>query len=139
MSGETVTIQVPRPLYALLRDRAQQRQHSVEDELAEALSTVMAHDDVSTIDETAITSLATLTEGELREIAINSHLSPTAAAYLEELHFKRQREDLTTGENQIAEVLLEQQERLMLRRAQAMALLKERGCDITSLLIPVAR
>ena len=59
-----------------------------------------------------------------------------AAAHLEELNHKRQREGLTAEERQMAEALRHQYERAMLVRAEAMAKLKERGHDISALLEP---
>jgi hypothetical protein len=55
---------------------------------------------------------------------------------LEELHLKRQREGLTEGEEQTAAALLRQYERALLVRAQAAALLHQRGHKVEELLTP---
>jgi hypothetical protein len=57
-----------------------------------------------------------------------------AAAELEALHLKRQREGLTDVETQTLARLVRQYERAMLVRAQAAALLKQRGYDVAELI-----
>jgi uncharacterized protein YmfQ (DUF2313 family) len=66
--------------------------------------------------------------------AARTSFAADAAHQLEELHLKRQREGLTESEAQSATTLLQQYERVMLVRAQAAALLKQRGHDVSSLL-----
>jgi hypothetical protein len=53
---------------------------------------------------------------------------------MERLHLKHQRERLTEGETQTLAGLIRQYERAMLIRAQATALLKERGHNVSELL-----
>ena len=62
------------------------------------------------------------------------HLPAEAAIRMEGLHLKRQREELTDAEAQTLDGLVRQYERTMLIRAQAAAMLKERGHDISQLL-----
>jgi hypothetical protein len=64
---------------------------------------------------------------------------PAAAAHLEELDQKRQREGPDAGQQRIAEALLHHFERAMLVRAEALARLRERGLDIADLLEPLPR
>jgi hypothetical protein len=52
------------------------------------------------------------------------------AAELETLHFRRQREDLQEVDSQRCAELLRAYERAMLVRAQAAALLKQRGIEV---------
>ena len=141
MTVESVTVPVPRALYTWLEERAQHTQRSVEEELVEVLAEAISLDDGSLpADVTAaLAPLDTMTDEALRQVARDSHLSPAAAAHLEELNLKRQREGLTPDEYQIAEALRHQYERAMLLRAEALARLKERGHDISSLLEPVTR
>jgi len=65
--------------------------------------------------------------------AARSHLPAEAAAQMENLHLKRQREGLTEAEVQMLAGLVRQYERMMLVRAQAAALLKQRGHDVSEL------
>jgi hypothetical protein len=55
---------------------------------------------------------------------------------LEILHLKRQRVGLSDAENGTLSVLLAQYERNLLIRAQAVALLKQRGHDVSELIAP---
>jgi hypothetical protein len=50
---------------------------------------------------------------------------------MEDLHLKRQREGLTDAEAKTLDGLVRQYERTMLVRAQAAALLKARGHDVS--------
>ncbi len=54
----------------------------------------------------------------------------------EDLSHKSQSEGLTGDEQRMVEALLQQYERLLLVRAEALARLKERGCDVAPLLEP---
>jgi hypothetical protein len=54
---------------------------------------------------------------------------------LEQLNHKQQREGLTEVEAGTLEQLVQEYERMMLLRAQAAVLLKERGYDISNLVI----
>jgi len=66
--------------------------------------------------------------------AARSHFSAEKAAELEVLHLKRQDEGLTEDEARRAAELTRQYERAMLIRAQAMALLMQRGYDVSGLI-----
>jgi Zn-dependent M32 family carboxypeptidase len=137
MAVESVTVHVPHELLTYFLERAQHTQRTIEEEIIEALAT-SARDDEALPAEvvSALASLDTLSDDKLWERARYSHLSPAAAAHLEELNHKRQREGLTEDEQRMVEALLQQYERLMLVRAEALARLKERGCDIAPLLEP---
>jgi hypothetical protein len=65
--------------------------------------------------------------------AARGRLAAEAAERIEQLHLKRQRDDLTETEVQELAALMRRYERAMLVRAQAAALLRQRGHDITSL------
>jgi len=80
----------------------------------------------------ALSSLELLNDEALWKAA-RSHLPSEAAAQLEALHFKRQEEGLTETEAQTLAGLVRQYERAMLVRAQAAALLKQRGYDVSVL------
>jgi hypothetical protein len=65
--------------------------------------------------------------------AARSHLSSEDAIQLEALNLKQQYEGLGAEEKLIHEQLLHQYEHVMLVRAQAAALLKQRGYDVSEL------
>ncbi|HLB45739.1 MAG TPA: hypothetical protein VJL59_01815, partial [Anaerolineales bacterium] len=81
----------------------------------------------------AISPLALL-DNEALWRAARSHLPAEAASQMEELHLKRQREGLSEAEQQTLAGLVRQYERAMLVRAQAAALLKQRGYDVSELI-----
>jgi Zn-dependent M32 family carboxypeptidase len=137
MAVETVLVRVPHELLTHFEERAQRTQRTVEEEIVEAMATSAREEGALPADvAAAMARLDTLSDDELWETARDSHLSSAATAHLEELNQKRQREGLTGDERRMAEALLQQYERLMLARAEALARLKERGRDITPLLEP---
>jgi len=136
MTNQTLTLQVPAVLYSRLKQRADQAQRSVEAETLELLAaTVPATEALPADLQEALTSLALLDDEALRRAA-RSRLGNEAAAELEALHFKQQREGLTDAEAQRRGELIQQYERAMLVRAQAAALLRQRGHDVSTLLAP---
>ena len=134
MTTQTITLDLPEPLYQKLKVRATQARRSVEDELLDLLAAAVPVADELPDDLTAaITPLAMLDDAELWRAA-QTRLPPDVAARLEELHLKRQRAGLTEPEEREAATLVRQYERVMLVRAQAAALLKQRGHDVSGLL-----
>lgn len=134
MSSQIVTLELPEPLYARLRDRAAQAQRSVEAEAREALTSAIQEGDTLSADlEAAIAPLALLSDTELWQAA-RTRLPQDTVDQIAELNLKRQREGLTEAESATTAALLHQYERVMLIRAEAAALLKQRGHDVASLL-----
>ena len=134
MTVQSVTLNVPSALYDRLERRAAQTHRTVEDVLLDVLATaVPLADDLPPDLAEALSPLALLDEAALWRAA-RSHLSAEAAAELEALHLKRQREGLTDIETQTLARLVRQYERAMLVRAQAAALLKQRGYDVAELI-----
>ena len=79
-----------------------------------------------------MSELAVLDDQTLWQVA-QTRLASDTAAEMEELHLKRQREGLTPGEAEGLVALVKQYERTMLVRAQAAALLHQRGHNVDSL------
>ncbi len=133
MTVQTVTLDLPSLLYDRVKRRAEKSHRSVETELLEAVATAVPATDELPDDLTeAVASLALLDDATLRRAA-ESHFSQEQAAELQVLHFKRQDVGLTESETQRATELTRQYERTMLIRAQAMALLVQRGHDVSDL------
>ena len=80
-------------------------------------------------------ALALLDDDALWRVA-RSHMPEDLAEQLESLHLKRQRDGFTDAEAQQVAEFVRQYERTMLLRAQATAVLKERGHDISQLAMP---
>jgi hypothetical protein len=83
--------------------------------------------------EEAISPLSLLDDDALWRAA-GSRLASEDAARMEELHHKREQEGLNEAESQVLAGLVRQYERSMLVRAQAAALLRQRGHDVSGLL-----
>jgi len=134
MGIQSITLDLPIPLYNRLKSRADQTRRTVEDELIEVIATAVPVGDELPPDLCeAISPLALLDDDALWR-ASRTHLPAEAAVQLESLHLKHQREGLTETEAQIVASLVQQYERAMLVRAQAAALLKQRGYDVSELL-----
>jgi hypothetical protein len=134
MSVQPITVNLPTILYSRLRRRAEQNRRTVEAELLEVVTTAVpvANELPADLNE-AISPLSLLNDAALWRAA-RSRLASETAAQLEALHLKRQRDGLTATEEQTLAGLVRQYERVMLVRAQAAALLKQRGHDVSELL-----
>ena len=134
MTSQLVTLTLPESLYERLRARAVQMRRSVEEEARATLATAVQEQDALPDDlEAAIAPMTLLTDAELWQ-AGRTHLAKKVSSQLEALHFKQQSEGLSSTEAETADTLLHQYRRVMLIRAQAAALLKERGHDVSALL-----
>lgn len=134
MSTQSVTICLPEPLYQLLKRRAEQAQRAVEDELLDVVTAAVPLEDELPPELTEAISPLSLLDDEGLWRAARTRWPEEAAEELEGLHFKRQREGLSALEAEKAAALLRQYERVMLVRAHAAGLLKQRGHDVSSLL-----
>jgi DNA-binding helix-hairpin-helix protein with protein kinase domain len=134
MSEHTLTLTLPATIYQMLKDRAEGSKRTVEDEIKEILVTAVPEAAELSADlQEAISSLSAMRDDELWRAA-RSQLTLEDAAELEALHDKqREREELSEAERQRLTALMYQYERSMLTRAQAAALLRQRGHDISSL------
>ena len=131
---EDVTIRLPKALYEQLKARAARRQRTVADEVLDVLTgATPATEELPADLEHAIAQLVHIDDAALWQAA-RSRMPTEDAERLKELNLKRQRDGLNTAEQEESEALLRQYERAMLVRAQAAALLKQRGHDISSLL-----
>jgi hypothetical protein len=137
MTVESLTLHIPAPLYRQLKQRAEQAHRTVEAETLEVLTAAvpLAAELPADLAE-AIAPLGLLDDEALWRAA-RSRLGAEAAARLEDLHFKRQREGLTESETQALAALVRQYERALLIRARAAALLKQRGHDVAELVTPL--
>jgi plasmid stability protein len=134
MTVRTLTLNLPEILYTRLERRAEQANRSVEDELLEVLTTAVPVADELPADlEEAISPLALLDDEALWRAA-RSPLPAEVAAQLQELHLERQREGLSEAKAETLSGLVRQYERALLVRSQAIALLHQRGHDVSQLL-----
>lgn len=134
MTTQSVTIRLPEPIYQQLKRQAERAHRSIEDELLEVVAAaVPVADELSEDLGEAIPPRVAIDDETLWRTA-RHRLRTDAAERLESLGEKRQREGLTEAEVQEAAILTSQYECVMLVRAHAAALLKQRGHDVSSLL-----
>lgn len=136
MPTQALTVNLPDNLYRQVAQRAERMHSSLEDELiavvAAALSTT-SDVPVETLD--AMAQLVYLNDHELWAAA-RMVVAPVDNERMQSLLFKRQTDGLTSSEQDEAERLLQRAEHVMLVRAQAMALLRARGYDVSHLIQP---
>lgn len=136
MAARAVTLHLPAPLYDQLQRRAEEAHRSVEAELLEVVSTAVPLEEQLPDDlSEAVSALEALNDDELWQSA-RTKLPEETVERLEELHFERQRRELTMAENEELSSLVRQYERTMLVRAHAAMLLKQRGYDVDPLVNP---
>ena len=132
MATQCVTLNLPDTLYERLRRKAEEAHRTVEDELLDVVAAAVPGADLPSDLDEAVSQLAVLDDAALFRAA-TATMPPDAAEDLERLHDKRQREGLTDAEALAAAALTRQYERLMLVRAEAAALLAQRGRDVSGI------
>lgn len=136
MPTQTLTVNLPDNLYRQVVKRAERMHSSLEDELVAVVAAALSSTaDVPTLTLDAMAQLAYLTDQELRTAA-QMLVASSDNERMQNLLLKRQVEGLTASEQAEAERLLQRADHVMLMRAQAMALLRERGHDVTNLIQP---
>ncbi len=133
MSIQTLTLNVPESLYTQLKQCAERANRTAEEEAVGVLAAAMPVVDALPADLAQAVAVLSLLDDEALWRAARNRLGADVSAEIQDLHFKRQREGLTEAENQILSSLMRQYEKVMLVRAQATALLKQRGHDVTEL------
>lgn len=127
MSSHPLTINIPPLLYEWLQRRAIQTGRSINDEVIIALSETASDEDKALQDVgTFLDSLPALDDDTLRRLA-EGRMTAKGQLRLAELADQRQREGLSADELQEAEGLAMQQDRIILIRAWAAAMLVERA------------
>jgi hypothetical protein len=133
MTLQTVTLDMPLPLYNRLQEKAAQSKRTVEAELLETIAAALPLTDDGALDSTELKSSLTLLDADNLWRIARTHFPLDRSTQLENLHFKRQELELNEMEAREAADLTRQYDRAMLIRAEAIALLIQRGHD-TSLL-----
>lgn len=133
--SQVVTVNLPEPIYERLKQRAEQTQRSIEDELVEMAATIIPEEEKLPTDlASAITALRLLDDKTLWQAA-RTHLSPKEIGRMERLHDKRHLAKLTEADEKELAVLLKEYERAIVIRSEAMDILMERGYDISKLIV----
>jgi len=133
MIVQSITVEMPAGLYDRLKRRAEQADRSVEAEVLETVAAAVPPDEELPPDlVVAVARLATLDDAALWQTA-RSRFSEEKSMQLEALHLQRQATGLSQAEAQQAAVLATELEKFMFIRAQAMALLMQRGYNLSTL------
>lgn len=136
MTYQSVTIQIPSPIYKQIAQRAKRKQRTLEDEVASVVTNAIpVYEDLSAELTDSLEQLAFLNDAELWQAA-KTTLPAEASEQMQRLITKQQQSGLTTREQNQAEKLVSQYQHTLLVRAQAALLLKERGHRIDVLLTP---
>lgn len=131
---QSVTVQLPDSLYQRMRRLARERNRSVEDEVAAIVERAFA-DDISPAAADLLEQLPHLADKDLWQAA-RMRVPDDKAERMQALIWKQQSEGLTVTEEDEAAQLQQFAQRIMLVRADAAALLVERGHDVSELVPP---
>lgn len=134
MAVQHVTVRLPDKLYDQIKRRALRMQRSVEEEVAAVVAeAVPTQGDLPTDIGDELEQLSFLTDEELWRAA-QSRLGASENQRMQALMLKRQRDGLSLREQSEAERLVQRSTRIMLVRAQAAVLLRDRGYDVSVLI-----
>jgi hypothetical protein len=133
MTDRTITVAVPQETFEPFRERAEQAQRSVEEAVLEAMRAALT-DGTSTTEERqpVLAALALLDTAALWQI-VRRGAETEDVLVLAALNEKRQREGLTPAEERAVRELIRHHDRAVLLRAKALALLRQRGEDVSAL------
>lgn len=135
MTTRPIMLNLPEVLYEQIRQRAEEKQHSIETELIEVVTSAMPAADELTPDLTqAVAGLAILDDKMLEGIARNP-MAKKKYARIQALHLKRQRDGLSETETQLLAALMKEYDKAFLVRANAIEILRQRGHDISGVLL----
>lgn len=124
---QSVTVELPDTLYQQLRRRAWRRNHSIEDEVTAVVEQSIA---AEPSEADLLAQLAHLPDDDLWRAA-RTRVADDRAERMQALVWKQQAEGLTAAEEDEAHQLQRHARQVMLIRAEAAALLAERGHDVT--------
>ena len=124
---QTVTVHLTESVFQQIKQLAKARQHSVEDEVAAVVAAALPLADND--NEAQLAQLAFLSDEELEQIA-RTRLSEKERGRMETLSAKQRGQGLTATEQNEVDALLNRYDWLILLRAEATRLLKERGRDV---------
>lgn len=131
MSQQVVTLNIPQPIYEQLRQAAKKKHRSVNELMIEAIAAATSPANLSTSQlRSDLAQMTYLNDAALWQAA-RATLSSTQRKRMENLHHKKQREELSAEEQVEAASLETLYLDTLLVRAQAAVLLKQRNYDIS--------
>ena len=131
MAVQEITLSLPEPVYQQIRRAAEKVQRPVQDVLVEAvLAVAPVIDSAPAQMRSALAQMAYLNDAALWQAA-RATMAPEQRKRLESLHLQQQRTSLTAEEQAEEKALLALYRDILLVRAQAAGLLKQRGYDVS--------
>ncbi|WJW66122.1 hypothetical protein OZ401_001910 [Candidatus Chlorohelix allophototropha] len=131
--SQEITVNLPEPVYQRLKERAEQTRRSVEDELVEIAATIIPEDEKLPADLANTVAALQLLDDKTVWQAARTHLSAKQIGRMEKLHDKRRNNSLTVAEEKELTDLINDYEKVIVLRSEAMDILIERGYDISKL------
>jgi len=133
MTVQSITVEMPSGLYNRVKRRAVEAHRSIEVELIETVATAVPWEEELPDDlAAALAQLANADNATLWAI-VHSRFPEEKSVQIETLHLRRQATGLSPAEAQQAAVIAQEMEKFMFLRAQAMALLIQRGQKLSNL------
>ena len=129
-----LTVELPKPVLDSLKRKARAGRRRVVDQLVETLTVALDQESPTPRDlEASLDGMQFLTDQELVKATKSAparKITRELSALRDKCHTRR----LTKDERHRQQVLLDTLDRFILIRAQALVLLKQRGCDVSGLL-----
>ncbi len=132
---QSVTVELPDSLYQRMRQRARERNRTIEAEVVEVVGQALAA--VAPPTAELVEQLPHLTDEDLWQAA-RLRVPKDKAERMQELVWKQQAEGLTAAEDEEANLLQQYAQHVMLIRAKSAALLAERGHPVGDLISPAS-
>ena len=130
---QAITISLPDTLYRQIKQRSEQNQREVADELVSVVMKALPESGVTAVVEQELAQLAFLSDDALW-MAARMQATKAENEHMQQLLEKQKRLGLTLAEQEEMSLLTNFFRRIMLVWAETAVLLKERGHDIRSLL-----
>jgi hypothetical protein len=133
VASPPVIVQFPDEVYENLRTRAEESQRTLQEELVHVVSLVVPGEPQLPADfRQQLEQLPSLSDEQLWNAA-HTRVAAEVEGRLDDLSDRRRHGELTNEERQEQAKLLRECDRVMLVRAHAAVLLKQRGHDISEL------
>ena len=135
----TIQLTMPPATYAQIRERAARERHSIEEEALQLVDAGLTGEPSLPPDLVATLAAMALLDDKALHQATRLRLLAAEAALFAALNDKDQRDGLTPAERQVVEELAARHGRIVAMRAEATALLHQRGGNGHKSSIPATR
>lgn len=129
---QTITISLPEKVYRQIKQRSQQNQREIAEEVVSVVTNALPEIESAADWQADLSQLALLADDELWQAA-QTQATAEENERMQQLLTRQKRIGLTMAEQEELTLLANFFRRMMLVRAEAAVLLKERGHDIRSL------